>query len=82
MRKIGSQNRETLDESGYHVAGWLDAGTVVLEANGDASQREIWFLNDDHAGYTIEINGLGYEFARDYKPERDGGMIPMPDNRS
>lgn len=68
MRKIGSQTRETLEESGYHFVGYLGKGedTILLQANDDSSQQEIWGMNNDHAGYTIEFNGVGFEFLRDY----------------
>lgn len=73
ITKRGSQNREPLNESGYRFVGYLseDKTTIVLQST-DGSQTEIWGLNDDHAGYTIEVEGKGFEFIRDYKVERDG----------
>jgi hypothetical protein len=75
ITKRGSQNREPLSESGYHLKGWITLGVAVLQANDDETQQEVWFANDDHAGYTIEIDSVGYEFARDYRPEKDGLLV-------
>ena len=80
ITKRGSQNREPLAESGYHLKGWITLGVAVLQDNDDEKKLELWFANDHHAGYTIEIGVVGFEFARDYKPERDGPMVAlMPD---
>jgi hypothetical protein len=76
--KHGSQSREKLEESGYGLVGYLDQETIVLQANGDLEQVEIWGLCDDHAGYTIEVDGKGYEFVRDYKPQLDGQFFTFP----
>jgi len=65
MRRIGSQTRETLAESGYRLLERVDDETVILQAIGDPAQQEFWFKQDDHAGYTIEVDGVGYEYARD-----------------
>jgi hypothetical protein len=75
ITKRGSQNREPLNESGYHLKGWITLGVAVLQDNSDETHQEVWFANDDHAGYTIEIDGVGYEFARDYRPEKDGTLV-------
>lgn len=74
MKRIGSQTRETLDEAGYKFLGYLgdDKETIVIQANGNPTQKEIWVMRDDHAGYTIEFEGVGFEFVRNYKPQRDG----------
>lgn len=63
MKQIGSQNREPLSESGLAVRfGPNDDGEVILnDRNGN---MELWQKTDDFAGYVIEINGKGYEFAR------------------
>lgn len=68
-RQIGSQWRETLAETEYQILGWLDSQTVVLQDSDDLDKDkgEVWFRNDHHAGYTIEIDGIGYEFARSFK---------------
>lgn len=64
-RHIGSQIRDTLKESGYRVVKRLSSKRVILKEIGQEDQHcEEWFANDHHAGYTIEINGIGYEYAR------------------
>jgi hypothetical protein len=65
MKKIGSQTRETLAESGYRLLERVDDETIILQSIGDPDQQEFWFKHDDHAGYTIEVDGVGYEYARD-----------------
>ena len=65
IRFIGSQARERLEDTDYRlVKTWpdIERGHIILE--DDTGKRELWFLNDHHAGYTIEIDGRGYEFAR------------------
>jgi len=42
--------------------GRPNAGEVILE--DESGKRELWAANDDHAGYTVEIDGWGYEFVR------------------
>ena len=64
MKKYGSQIRESLNDSGYSVKEFLLDNQVVLEDSD--GELEVWALNDGHAGYTIEINGQGYEFVRGY----------------
>jgi len=79
-KMIGSQIREPLEESGYELAGYLDNAKdiAVLKSidKADKGKMEIWTRNDHFAGYVIELHGVGYEFVRDYHPERDGEMIP------
>ena len=63
MKTIGSQMRETLEESGYSVYRSGDKqGELILDP-GDG-WLEIWVENDHFAGHVIEINGKGYEFVR------------------
>ena len=67
-RTIGSQTRETLKEAGYCVAELPELRAYSEEAGGVAlvspdGSYELWVLNDHHAGYTIEVDGYGYEFA-------------------
>jgi len=60
MKKIGSQNRETLLESGMTLERRLSKSEVILkDADG---KMELWMKSDDHSGYVIEIDGKGYEF--------------------
>lgn len=61
-RQIGSQHRVTLAESGYKLIR-RQPGLVILEAPD--GQREAWYANDSHAGFTIQIGRWGYEFAHD-----------------
>ena len=62
-KQIGSQYRETLAESGYKLVGRYP-GAVILE--DEEGKREIWYANDDHAGYTVQVGRWGYEFGADY----------------
>lgn len=62
MLVIGSQRRETVDDAGYEFDTRLDSETIVL-LNED-KEPEVWGLNDDHAGWTLEYDGKGYEFIR------------------
>ena len=65
MQKIGSQTRETLEESGRKlIALHLNGKEALLNYDGSC---ERWVLNDDYAGYVIEINGQGYEFVATIK---------------
>jgi hypothetical protein len=61
-RQIGSQFRQTLSQAGYKLVKYLGDGEVILQ-NEDGG-HELWFKHDDNAGWTIEIRGVGYEFAR------------------
>lgn len=61
-RQIGSQLRATLKESGY-VLVRREPGRVILQAPD--GQREAWYANDHHAGYTVQVGRWGYEFAHD-----------------
>jgi hypothetical protein len=63
IRIIGSQRRERIEETEYRLEGFDPSydSTILVDATG---KRELWFKNDHHAGYTIEIAGIGYEFAR------------------
>jgi len=63
MRKYGSQSRETVHEAGYNVVYYNKADKELVLQDTDGT-LELWFQNDNHAGYTIEFCGIGYEFAR------------------
>lgn len=63
MQQIGSQLRETLREAGLRLVGRPDNDSVILY-DPNTELFELWVKNDHHAGYTIEIDGCGYEFAR------------------
>lgn len=73
MRQIGSQRRESLSEAGLKIlpltpkqkkAMFVGRHDLVLQLENDPYQNEVWFANDDFAGNVIEIDGVGYEFAR------------------
>ena len=63
-KQIGSQLRETLKESGYKLIG-RQPGMILLEDS--IGKREIWYANNYHAGYTIQVGRWGYEFGQDSK---------------
>lgn len=71
-KKIGSQTRDTLKESGYTLIKRINKNNVILQEKGE-SHCESWFKNDHHAGYVIEINGLGYEYTRRVDCPKKGG---------
>jgi hypothetical protein len=62
MKTIGSQKRELLAESGYVLIE--KKGREVLLRELESNKVEVWWKNDHHAGYTIEIDGVGYEFIK------------------
>jgi hypothetical protein len=68
MKKIGSQTRELLSESGYTLHSKRGSGEVILTNIVDG-KRELWAANNHYAGYVIEIDGMGYEFIRTLKGE-------------
>ena len=62
MRQCGSQRRETLEEAGVILVGWLPSGDVLIdEMDGEIS---LYTLRDDFAGHVYEIKGKGYEYVR------------------
>ena len=61
MRHIGSQTRETLEESEYTFVS-REGDEVILE-NEDGG-KELFVERDDYAGYVVEIDGIGHEFVR------------------
>jgi hypothetical protein len=61
-KKYGSQYRETLEEAGYKLVARIDEDQVILE--DETGKRELWFKHDDNPGFTVEIDGVGYEFVR------------------
>ncbi len=62
-RVIGSQIRDLLEDTDMRIVSATSDGEVVL-TEGDSGSRELWQANDHFAGYVIEIEGVGYEFAR------------------
>jgi hypothetical protein len=69
---FGSQTREKIEntDEGYTLVS-IKRGEAILY-NPFTKEYEAWFKNDDHAGYTIEIHGIGYEFAHSFPK----GYIP------
>lgn len=63
MRQIGSQRRETLEEAGYILHKRISTTEVIL-MDTDSLKMELWFVHECNPGYTIEVEGVGYEFAR------------------
>ena len=70
METIGSQNREKLENTEYEMladeaehAHFDNEGSVLLR-NTKTNAIEVWFKNDLGSGYIIEIENVGYEFAR------------------
>jgi hypothetical protein len=65
-RQIGSQYRETLAEAGYTFIRWEGgeedpkAEAIIADADG---KQERWVRCDDSAGWTVEIERIGYEFV-------------------
>lgn len=62
MRIIGSQTREKLEDTKYTLLEQTRSDAILL--NTKTNIKELWVKRDDHAGYVIEINGIGYEFVR------------------
>ena len=61
--------RETMEESGYKLYRQLTRPGAFAVLEAPDGQLEVWYANDDHAGYTIQIGRWGYEFGHDYEPE-------------
>lgn len=62
MEQIGSQTRLKIEDSEYKLIEDLKNGEVIL-LNTKLNRKEIWFENNYSAGFVIEIDGKGYEFA-------------------
>lgn len=58
MKKIGSQNRETLKEAKAVLIKMIGDDAVVMESDG----FKLYSMNNHFAGYVLEIDGVGYEF--------------------
>jgi hypothetical protein len=64
---VGSQSREPIEDTEYVVAAKINdeiSDEVLLREKTEDSSFELWSRNDDFAGYTIVIDGKGYEFIR------------------
>lgn len=67
IKQIGSQNREKIEDTSYKIRA--KRGKLVSLECG--SHREVWAKNDHHAGYTLEIDGIGYEFVSSHYENTD-----------
>jgi hypothetical protein len=58
----GSQRREDWQSAGYtqYMLGQQGAA-FLMDEDGEL---ELWQSHDSHAGYTVVIEGIGYEFVR------------------
>lgn len=63
MRQIGSQRREMLKGANMTLVCYPAPRTVILQ--DQTGKREVWYANDHHAGYTIQVGRWGYEFGHD-----------------
>jgi len=61
MQKIGPQNIQPLCETEYTLISLT--GNEAILFNTISRKYETWVLNNNYAGYVIEINGKGYEFV-------------------
>jgi hypothetical protein len=65
IKQIGSQAREPLADTDYKFVSFVpDMPATALLEDKETGKRELWVENDHFAGYTIEIDGKGYEFVR------------------
>ncbi len=67
MKNIGSQIRQKIEDTSYKLRS--KKGNFVSLECGD--HREVWAKNDHHAGYTLEIDGIGYEFVSSHYENND-----------
>jgi hypothetical protein len=73
MRRIGSQNRETLAEADTKVIQFRNGELITINSDG---QIELWQMNDHVSGYCLEFNGVGYEFTRSISVEDLYHLLP------
>ncbi len=60
------QNRQSLKVAGYKLVKYLpNDDALVISADGDF---EVFQMNDHHSGWTLVIDGVGYEFVKSIKP--------------
>jgi hypothetical protein len=66
MKRIGSPNRETLEEANMKLVSKLVSRSsyksVILQ--DEVGQKSLWGQNGHYAGYgyVVEVDGVGYEF--------------------
>jgi len=68
VKQRGSQMRQKIEDSEYDLFKRLSPEEVIL-TDTDTGKKELWALNDDHSGFTVEIRGRGYEFVRGWKDD-------------
>ena len=56
------RTREKLEDTEYALYLTPARGDVILYDN-ELKRYELWHRSDGHAGYTIVINGVDYEFC-------------------
>lgn len=67
IKHFGSQAREKIEDTDEKYRKVQKKGKEVVLYNPDSNAYERWYKNDDYAGYVIEIDGVGYEFANTMK---------------
>ena len=63
IKYFGSQAREKIEDTDEKYKLVSKKGREVILYNPDTKEYESWDMNDDFAGYVIEIGGKGFEFA-------------------
>jgi len=63
-QQIGSQHREQIEETDYKVWEHVEGSDEIILQDTETLNLEYWHRNDDFAGYVVEVDGVGYEFAR------------------
>ena len=63
IQHFGSQAREKIEDTDEKYRMVSKKGKEAVLFNPDSNTYERWYKNDDYAGYVIEIDGAGYEFA-------------------
>ena len=61
MTRVGSQSRETLQESGYTLVKYISPAEVILVDT--FGQEELWVENFTKPGYAIEISKKPFVFV-------------------
>lgn len=74
IRRIGSQLRQKIQFTDYELVRKLRREIIVRDKT-DPNHYELWYLNNQHSGYTLQVAGQGYEFGRDLKSEQVQQMI-------
>jgi hypothetical protein len=70
-QRFGSQFWSTLEEARYELVDLCEKEALLL--NLETGEQERWAVADDHAGYIVEIDDLGYEFVSEMPACAEGG---------